>query len=186
MSLKLVTPNPSLIPPYIEAIREGFRDMQLGFGQAAPEEIESDPEAFLDKITDPAPFTVSLNGNEYKVTGHEILWITDDGARFIGSLALRYSGDDEILKRYAGNRGMAIRPSLRHQGYGKRVWRDTFNDVVAKMRAQGLDHMIVTCDPDNGASAHLIELAGGVLEEKAGDVLGTGPSLRYKIVFDRR
>jgi predicted acetyltransferase len=182
MTLKLVKPSAELLPSYIEALREGqFSAMQLGFGKATAEEIEADPQGWLAKVNDPAPFTYTFkSGPSFNVTEHELLWITD-GSRFLGTVALRYKGDHELINVYAGHVGMAIRPALLNQGYGPRAIRSAFNDLAVRARDHGLSYVYATCNPDNNASRRLIEHFGGVLEERAEDVFGTGPNLRYKI-----
>ncbi len=180
---KLVAPNPDLLPSYLEAVEEGFKNMQLGFGNDSVEIIKEDPVAYISKLNTAPEFSFKLNnGKELKITNHEICWITN-GHEFIGSLVLRYKGDKELLERYAGYRGLAIRPSLRGKGYGKKVWQDTLEVVVEKFKSRGFDNILITCDIDNPASSHLIEINGGKLIERCDDVLGQGPNLIYSLKF---
>lgn len=185
MTLKLVRPSRELLPSYTEALREGnFHSMQLSFARASADEIEADPEGWLARVNDPSPFTYTMkNGRSFNVTEHELLWITD-GRRFLGTVALRYKGDHELMNVYAGHVGMAIRPALLNHGYGPRAIRAAFNDLAARAREHGLTYVYATCDPENHASRRLIEHFGGVLEEKTEDVFGQGPNLRYKIALE--
>lgn len=181
MTLSLVKPSRKFLPSYLEALREGhFINMQLGFGDIPAEEIERDPESYLAKLNDRRPFDVELEGQTYKVIDHELLWITD-GARFFGTLALRYNGDDEVINTYAGHVGHAIRPALLNQGYGTRAIEAVFDEVTARMSAHGLSHIYITCAPDNYASVRLVEHFGGKIAGEKPDVFGKGPSRRYEL-----
>ena len=187
MALTLVKPAINLIPSYLEALREGnFVTMQPGFGNDAPEDIERDPAAYLAKVNAPAPFTFKFkNGREARVTEHELLWITD-GPRFLGTVALRYRGDPEMLDVYAGHIGLAIRPALLNRGYGPRAIGNLRDELAKRAAEHGLDFVYATCNVDNRASARLIEFFGGILEEKTEDTFGHGPNMRYKIMVDQK
>lgn len=182
MTLRLEKPSLRLLPSYIEAIREGI---EVGIAsRAAAEEIESDPEGYIKRLLDAQPFTVTNDtGQSFAVTDHEVTWITD-GSRYIGTLDFRYSGNKEFLDHVAGHRGMVIRPSLRHQGYGGRAWRDTFEAVAGKMKERGWNSMHVTCRPDNKPSEALIKKAGGQLISENENSLGFGSYRTYKITFE--
>ena len=181
--LELTRPTASLLSSYIEALQEGsYSNMQLGFGNMPPEEIERDRRAYLSLITGSAPYDVKLAGGLYEVIRHELLWIVD-GDRFLGSIALRYAGAPEILEIYAGHIGMAIRPALLNRGYGPRTVLRLRGTLVDRLRVNGLEWAYATCHPENAASRRLIEFSGGVLMERTEDAFGKGPSLRFRIDF---
>lgn len=185
MALRLVMPEVKYLESYLAALEEGnFTTMQLGFGDASREEIAKDPAGYLRKITDTAPFTVKRNNRRYEVTDHELLWIVNDDNNFLGTVALRFAGDDELLTIYAGHIGVAVRPALLNKGYGVRAIKECFGDILDKARARHMDYAIMTCDEQNRASARLIEYFGGVFENKVDDVLFGGTSLRYRIAIN--
>ncbi|MEU8818679.1 GNAT family N-acetyltransferase [Actinoplanes sp. NPDC048796] len=86
-------------------------------------------------------------------------WIVEDD-RYLGAIALRHTLND-ILLNYGGHIGYSVRPAARRRGLA--TW------AVAKMldeaRKLGLDRVLITCDPDNVASARTIESNGGLLED---------------------
>lgn len=183
-SLYLVEPSLKFLESYCEAYDEGFRNMQLGFGNDTPDIIRQDPQAYFNKIAGNEPILVTLkNGQTYAVTDHEILWLTD-GKRFIGSIVLRYRGDNEIIEGYCGNRGLAIRPSLKGKGYGNQSWLDTWPEVKKRARKHGLTFLLATTDMDNHSSYKLIEKHGGILLESNSDKFGEGPIRIYKLSLD--
>ncbi len=181
MGLTLVKPSIDLIPSYLEALAEGvFIGMQLGFGDMPVEEIRANPEKYVQTVTNKAPFSYNLNGKTYWIRDHELLWITD-GERFLGTVALRYEGDAELLEEFAGHIGMAIRPALLNRGYGPRAVMQAFEGIVSSFSSRGFKVIYATCDKGNDASARLIEHFGGQLAAEYDDLYGMGPSKRYKL-----
>ena len=93
----------------------------------------------------------------------------------VGRTSLRYDLD-EFLAHEGGHVGYCVLPTSRRRGYATEILRQS----VVCMRAQGVDHILVTCDDDNVASARVIERNGGVFESI---VEGRGgiPKRRYWI-----
>lgn len=185
MNLQLVTPSVALVPSFLEALSEGnFIGMQLGHGDLPASVIEKDAQAYIDLVTDRKPFSYELGGKMYEIRAHELLWITD-GTRFLGTVALRFEGDREIMEEFAGHIGMAVRPALLNKGYGPRAIQKTLNIIAEKFIKRGLSHIFATCDLENSASSRLIQHFGGELVEKYDDLYGFGPSLRYIVKLDK-
>ena len=183
--ISLVKPSHKLLPSYIEAIEEGsFCNMALGcFADDSASTIRQDFDAYIRRITDPAPRAVKTkNGSEFSVTDHELLWITD-GRRFIGTVSLRYSGDPEIIDDYGGHVGLAIRPSLLNKGFGVKAAQEAWKLAGKLVQDKGLTTIRVSCSPTNSASKRLIEHNGGKLIRRDEDVHGTGPNLLYEIAL---
>src|SRR5262249_49107136 len=77
MTLVLEKPAQKYMPSFLEALREGpFTHMALGgFGNTTAEEAARDPQAYLDKLTSPAPRDVATpNGKVFTLKDHEIFW----------------------------------------------------------------------------------------------------------------
>ena len=93
----------------------------------------------------------------------------------VGRLSLRYELDD-FLAHEGGHIGYCVLPAHRRRGYATEMLCQS----VVYMRAEGVDHILVTCDDDNVASAGVIERNGGVFESI---VEGRGgiPKRRYWI-----
>ena len=86
------------------------------------------------------------------------LLLVKEGKLVVGQTRLRHTLTPQ-LEDYGGHIGYSIRPSQRRKGYGKRQ----LALALDKARGLGLNRVLVTCDMDNIASAHIIESNGGTL-----------------------
>lgn len=77
----------------------------------------------------------------------------------VGRISVRHELND-YLREVAGHIGYGVRPAFRRRGYATAILRQGL--VVAQ--SLGIDRVLVTCDPDNVASATVIERCGGALE----------------------
>ena len=73
----------------------------------------------------------------------------------IGQCDLRLGHNEKTF--IGGNIGYAIDPPYRGHHYAAEACRVLFSLA----RRHGMDHLFITCDPDNPASARTCELAGG-------------------------
>lgn len=178
MAIQLVKPNAELLPSYLEAIQEApYCNMALAFGDDSHAEILKDQDGYLNKISMPSPWKVTLpDGAVFTITDHALYWITD-GKRFIGSLPFRFAGDAELFENYCGHVGLAIRPSLLNIGYGVKA----ISLAADIAREKDFKYLLVTCDPNNSASKRLIEHSGGKIYRSNESFHGTGKNLIYKI-----
>lgn len=83
------------------------------------------------------------------------------GPRMVGLCKLRHTINPD-LERKGGHIGYMVRKSERNKGYGKRMLALT----LEKARELGLDRVLLTCYPENTASAKVIEGNGGVPAEQ--------------------
>lgn len=90
-------------------------------------------------------------------------WIVNaDGV--VGTLALRH-GLNPALLVVGGHIGYAVEPGSRRRGVATAAVRLALSMAAAR----GINPVLITCDPDNVASARTIEKVGGVLAgERAG------------------
>lgn len=93
----------------------------------------------------------------------------------VGRVSIRYALTD-FLRRIGGHVGYAVGPEFRRRGYATEILRQS----LVRLRASGVDRVLVTCDDDNVGSARTIEKCGGVLENVE-DVAGGTPKRRYWI-----
>jgi len=94
----------------------------------------------------------------------------------VGRTSIRHSLN-EFLKREGGHIGFAVRSDHRRRGYATEILRQSL--VIA--RSVGVEHVLVTCDDDNAASARVIERCGGTLDTLVESSTGGAPVRRYWI-----
>ena len=78
----------------------------------------------------------------------------------VGRVSIRHELNDFLLG-FGGHVGYAVAPEHRGRGYATEILRQ----AVARLATLGVDRVLVTCDPENIASARTIERCGGVLED---------------------
>lgn len=93
----------------------------------------------------------------------------------VGRVSIRRRLNDHLLHA-GGHVGYAVAPQFRRRGHATEILRQS----LGRLAALGVDHVLVTCDDGNAASARTIEKAGGVLEDVR-DVLDGPPKRRYWI-----
>ncbi|WP_432545072.1 GNAT family N-acetyltransferase [Kineococcus sp. SYSU DK002] len=102
-------------------------------------------------------------------------WVVENDT-YLGTIDLRHELNDFLLEA-GGHIGYSIRPSARRRGLA--TW--ALARTLERAHAMGLDRVLLTCDPDNTASAATIERNGGRLEDTRDTVLG--PKRRYWITL---
>ncbi len=88
-------------------------------------------------------------------------WLVSENDGYIGDVDVRHHLN-EGLKRYGGHIGYKIRPSFRRRGYGALICRLG----ILEARKRGVGDILITCDDDNIGSSRIIEVNGGVLQDK--------------------
>jgi predicted acetyltransferase len=87
-------------------------------------------------------------------------WFLTDHGRLLAVANLRHRLTPE-LRNCGGHVGYAVRPSERGKGYATEL----LEAVKGEARRMGLNRLLVTCAPDNPASARVIEKCGGRYED---------------------
>jgi predicted acetyltransferase len=100
-------------------------------------------------------------------------WAADD--EYLGRLAIRHRLTPGLLE-FGGHIGYDVRPTARRRGHASAM----LAAALPISRDLGIDHVLVTCDPDNVGSRRTIEKNGGEFEDQRGN------KLRYWIATDGR
>lgn len=93
----------------------------------------------------------------------------------VGRTSIRYELT-ESLRRFGGHVGYAVGPRFRRRGYATRILELS----LERLRAAGVEEVLVTCADDNLASIGTIEACGGRLENVEISAEGR-PTRRYWI-----
>ena len=84
-----------------------------------------------------------------------ILWLVKDQT-YIGECAIRHRVNWH-LEKWGGHYDYTIRPSMRGKGFGKKLLMKS----IPVMNNIGIERALITADPDNAVSCHIIESCGG-------------------------
>jgi predicted acetyltransferase len=95
---------------------------------------------------------------EGRVPGTTLFLVHED--RILGVANLRHRLTEHLL-RFGGHVGFSVRPSERCNGHATRLLEGVIEYTRANLE---IDRLLVTCDPENVASARVIEKCGGVFE----------------------
>ncbi|BBH69252.1 acetyltransferase [Actinoplanes sp. OR16] len=173
--LALTTPDTRLRDAWLAAYAEwpdGSHIDASGLRQGDDVRTPAGFAAWAGKLAGCADAEVPLPPGH--VTHSSYWWITDRD-EVLGAVELRHDIGHPLLVDAGGHIGYSVRPG--HRGRGIATW--ALGATLDRAWARGLDAVLVTCSPENTASARIIEKAGGVLE----DVRETpiGPKRRYWI-----
>ena len=86
----------------------------------------------------------------------------------VGRTSIRHRLNDFLLHE-GGHIGYGVLRGHRRRGYATEILRQS----LERVRALGVERVLVTCDDDNVGSATVIERAGGVLEDIVENESGT-------------
>ncbi len=162
--MELVRPASVHLPSCLAALKSGWSADNVRGAAAAQEElekIEHDAAQFLAGLYDPeargAPITLPDGTRVPRLPGYR-LWMWD--GEFCGSIGLRWQRGTSELPRYVlGHIGYAVVAAKRGRGYATQALRH----LLPLARAEGLQYVYVSTQPDNVASRRVIQANGGVL-----------------------
>lgn len=86
-------------------------------------------------------------------------FITENG-KYLGAVELRHELTP-LMAEAVGHIGYSVRPTARGRG----VATAALHDALLRAHGLGMRQVLLTCDPQNIASARTIEKNGGVLED---------------------
>lgn len=90
-----------------------------------------------------------------------LYFLIDNNRRILGAIHFRHELNDKLLNN-GGHIGYGIRPTERKKGYATVM----LNLLLANVRLQGYEKVLITCDDDNIGSARTIEKCNGLLLDK--------------------
>lgn len=87
--------------------------------------------------------------------------VVDEQQQLVGRVSVRWALNEYLLN-FGGHVGYAVLPEFRRRGHAVQILQMSLN----RLRAGGVQRVLVTCNESNQASAAVIEKCGGVLEDK--------------------
>jgi predicted acetyltransferase len=182
--MHLVWPAEEYLASYAAALERGWSPDNVRPEAAIREQLAQiawDPAAFLrgmvDREAKGPPITLPDGSTAPRLPGYR-KWMWD--GEFCGSIGLRWQrGTSALPPHVLGHVGYAVVPWKRGLGYATRA----LALILPEARAEGLEHVDLTTDPDNLPSQRVITANGGVLVEnfEKPAQLGGGESLRFRI-----
>ena len=169
---------------YADALRRGWSPDNIRGKAAADDELDAiakDGSAFVASLVDReakgAPIRMPDGSLAKRLPGYR-LWIWD--GEFCGSIGFRWvPGTAELPPHVLGHIGYSVVPWKQRRGYGTAA----LGLMLERAAREGLDHVIVTTDPDNVPSQKVITANGGVLVERfrRAPQYGGTEALRYRL-----
>ncbi|HEV7587226.1 MAG TPA: GNAT family N-acetyltransferase, partial [Longimicrobium sp.] len=167
--MHLVWPAERYLPGYVAALERGWSPDNTRPEAAVREQlarIGADPSGFLREMVDREakgpPVTLPDGSTVPRLPGYR-KWMWD--GEFCGSIGLRWQpGASTLPPHVLGHIGYAVVPWKRGLGYATRALKL----LLPEAKAEGLDYVELTTDPENVASQRVITANGGVLVERFG------------------
>ncbi len=170
---KLVRPDTELKESFLEALKEYHQEGRYlcydynrtathfnDFIETLHAEKDHSHKHYQDWV-EPVPETV--------------LWLVKD-ATYIGTVEIRHRLNWH-LEKWGGHIHFCIRPSLRGQGFGKKI----LQKAIPCINFLGIDKALITINPGNKAAIRIIEFVGGVFEDETSETERFPARLRYWI-----
>jgi len=152
--LSLHRPSTELVPSYLGSIAE-MRDLGETIWDGWLPEASESPSHFVQRLAR------AEHAPEPGRVAESVYWAVSDGV-VVGRIALRHHLNAS-LEEFGGHIGYEVRPSFRRKGIGK----DMLRQLLELPKAREIGRLLVTCAPDNVASAATITANGGVLARTA-------------------
>lgn len=182
--MELVTPDLARLQGYEAALRRGWTFDNPKGAEGVLEDLDAiahNPARFVALLTDREakgpPIELPSGVSLPRIPGYR-MWMWD-GA-FCGAIGLRWqAGTSELPEYVLGHIGYGVVPWKQRLGYGTRA----LAIMLGHARAEGLDYVEITTDPDNIASQKVMLANGAVFIERFTKLPshGGGESLRFRI-----
>jgi predicted acetyltransferase len=181
--MQLVWPAEPYLESYVAALERGWSPNNVLLEAARREELEkiaTDSAGFLRGLVDREakgpPVALPDGSTVPRLPGYR-KWMWD--GEFCGSIGFRWQPGTSALPPYVlGHIGYAVVPWKRGRGYATLALKL----LLPEARAEGLEYVEITTDPDNLASQRVVTANGGVLVERFESAqYGGGERLRFRI-----
>jgi predicted acetyltransferase len=182
--MDLTWPSLDALPSYVDALQRGWSPDNVRLEAVTREHlawIERDPRDFVAHLVDreaKGPAVRLPDGSLVPRLPGFVRWLWD--GEFCGVINFRWQRGTSALPPYClGHVGYSVVPWKQRRGYATQALRL----LLPEARAEGLEYIDITADPDNVASHKVITANGGYLFEQfnKGPEYGGGEHLRFRI-----
>lgn len=156
-SIILVQPRASDKQAVLDFRDEFLRNKERPYGTAEIENAESF-ESWLQASIDGQRQESAPKG---RVPATQYLAIRISDHKLVGMLQIRHSLNDH-LRLHGGHIGYCVRKSERRKGYATQMLKQ----AVSICKDRGIHDIMLTCDPENTASAKVIKASGGTYKKQ--------------------
>ena len=184
--MQLRTPSLDNLPGYVAALERGWSADNIRGDEAAREElakIDVDAAAFValqvDREAKGPPIKLPDGSTAQRLPGYR-LWMWD--GEFCGAIGFRWQpGTCALPPHVLGHIGYAVVPWKQRRGCATKA----LGLLLPLARAEGLDWVDITTDPENVASQRVILANGGFLlgTYRRPPQYGETEGLRYRILL---
>lgn len=170
---KLVLPTSEVKESYLQALKEYHAERS--FSSHEYKSISENFDDFIEKIRDPEFFFGGKRQDWMEPVPETVLWMVKDGL-YIGTVIIRHRLNWH-LEKWGGNIFFSIRPSMRKQGFGKKI----LQKAIPFISYIGMDKALLTVAPENKAAIRIIEFAGAEFEDETPETEKFPSRMRYWI-----
>lgn len=151
-NIVLIKPRASDKQAVLEFREEFLQHQETPHGTGTIENAESF-EAWLQAAIDGEQLETTPKG---RVPATQYLAIRTSDHKLVGMLQIRHTLNDH-LRVHGGHIGYCVRKSERRKGYGTQMLKE----AVSICKGIGIRNIMLTCNPQNTASAKVIKANGG-------------------------
>lgn len=154
---KIIRPTIEYKDSYVEAIREFQTEGRMK--NIDPSTLRANFDEYVNDLCEEKGAYHHLFADWVEPVPETVLWMVKDG-EFIGYINIRHRLNWH-LEKWGGHMSIAIRPSMRKKGYGKKLLRKG----IPFANYLGIEQALITMDPENTAARSIVEACGGVEDE---------------------
>lgn len=155
---KLVRPSVDFKESFLEALQEYHKEgryLYNDFGQ-----LRNDFDAFIKALRAEKGYPHQPYQEWVEPVPETVTWLVKD-YDYLGTVDIRHRLNWH-LEKWGGHIHFIIRPSMRGLGFGKKI----LLKAMPIANYLGIEHALLTIEPDNIAAIRIIESCGGVFQDE--------------------
>ena len=143
---------------FISAFKEYHEEGR--FLDRSIESLQLDFKTFVENLVEDRDQPETRFADWVERVPETVLWFVKDDT-YYGSLYIRHRLNWHLEKR-GGHVSFLIRPSMRNQGFGKKI----LQRGIPAINSLGIEKALLTVEPDNMAAMRIVEFCGADFERQ--------------------